>query len=200
MPVRKIFLSCLLAAGMLVAGSIAPAGLSGSAAAKGPGQVYLLRGLANIFSLGMDQLGQELQREGIAAKTMNHVHWESIAATIAADYRGKRALGPIAIVGHSFGATAATLLTARLAEQGVPVALLVAYDPSFKVSVSANVKRAVAYRAKSFPGLTAGPRFRGSLENIVVDGPSSVVHMTLDKDTKLHTHTIAEIKRAFRRR
>jgi pimeloyl-ACP methyl ester carboxylesterase len=198
MRARKYLLPALFAMAILAVGSLTWAGPA--SAQKGSGQVYLLRGLANIFSLGMDSLAGELREKGIAAQTRNHVYWESIAEAIVADYRGKRALGPIAIVGHSFGATAATLLTARLAKEGVPVALVVAYDPSFPVSVSANVKRAVAYRAKSFPGLTAGPGFRGSLENILIEGPSGVVHMTLDKDRKLHAHTITEIKRAFRRR
>src|SRR5580698_6992944 len=34
--------------------------------------VYLMRGLMNIFSLGMDQLEVEIQRYGIAASVYNH--------------------------------------------------------------------------------------------------------------------------------
>jgi pimeloyl-ACP methyl ester carboxylesterase len=185
---------------MLAVGAISPGVLSDRAEARGPGQVYLLRGLANVFSLGMDQLAGKLQHDGIAARTLNHAYWPSIAADIAADYRGKRLLGPIAIVGHSIGATAATLLAARLAEQKIPVALLVAYDPSFEVTVSRNVRRAVGFHTRSFPGLKPGDGFRGSLKNIQVSSAGGVNHITIDKSRVVHDRTIAEIKHAFGRR
>lgn len=187
----------VLAAVFLAASSIS-ATMSDGAEARGKGQVYLLRGLANIFSLGMDTLNRKLEGEGISAKTLNHVHWRRIADDIAADYRGKRAIGPVAIVGHSLGATAAALLTADLAERGVPVALLVTYDPSFEVTVSKNVRRAVGFHTSSFPGLEPGPGFRGSLENVLVQS-SGVNHITIDKASAVHDRTIVEIKRAFRR-
>ncbi|MGC2077117.1 MAG: hypothetical protein WA728_14005, partial [Xanthobacteraceae bacterium] len=34
--------------------------------------VYLMRGLLNIFSLGMDQLAAQIQRHGIDASVYNH--------------------------------------------------------------------------------------------------------------------------------
>lgn len=197
MIVRRVFASVFLSLLLLALGCVVPAAVSSRAMAAGPGQVYLLRGLANVFSLGMDQIESQLNAAGISAKTRNHVYWQSIADEIAADYRGKRRLGPIAIVGHSYGATAATLLTAELARQNVPVALVVAIDPSFEVSVSKNVRRAVAFHTQSFPGLKPGPGFRGSLQNVSVSGAG---HIMIDKDQSVQAQTIAEIKRAFRRR
>lgn len=199
MHFRRRVLTRLAPVVVFLAASFVPAAVSDGMAAQGRGQVYLLRGLANVFSLGMDQLGRKLEKEGIAARTMNHAHWRRIADEITEDYRGKRTLGPVAIVGHSIGATAATLLTARLADNGVPVALLVAYDPSFEVTVSRNVLRAVGFHTSSFPGLKAGTGFRGSLENIPVKS-SGVNHITIDKAGPVHDRTIAEIKRAFGRR
>lgn len=198
MQFRRLFLTTLAMIAVFMTASLMPAAVtSGTAAPKG--QVYLLRGLANVFSLGMDTLGEKLRAEGISAKTLNHARWRSIADEIAADYRGKKAIGPVAIVGHSIGATAATLLTADLAERGVPVALLVAYDPSFEVTVSKNVRRAVGFHTSSFPGLEPGPGFRGSLENILVQS-AGVNHITIDKASSVHDRTIVEVKRAFRRR
>jgi len=197
MIVRRLFVSLLLALTIVLVGGVAPGAFSGRAMAAGPGQVYLLRGLANVFSLGMDQIEGQLRADGIAATTRNHIYWRSIAEEIVADYRGKRQLGPIAIVGHSYGATAATLLTAELATQNVPVALVIAIDPSFEVSVSKNVRRAVAFHTRSFPGLKPGPGFRGSLQNISVDGTG---HIMIDKDESVQNQTVAAIKKAFRRR
>lgn len=197
MIVRRLFASVFLSFVVLALGVMAPVVVSAPANAAGPGHVYLMRGLANVFSLGMDQIEEQLRAQGIAAETRNHVSWRSIAAEIAADYRGKRQLGPIAIVGHSYGATAATLLTAELEKQNVPVALVVAIDPSFEVSVGKNVRRAVAFHTRSFPGLTAGPGFRGSLQNIAVSGTG---HITIDKDQSVQAQTVAAIKKAFGRR
>lgn len=199
MQFRRHLLTRLVPLAVFLAASFLPAAVTGSAAAQAKGQVYLLRGLANVFSLGMDTLGRKLTDEGIAAKTLNHASWRGIADEIAADYRGKRRIGPVAIVGHSIGATAATLLTAQLAEQGIPVALLVTYDPSFEVTVSKNVRRAVGFHTPSFPGLKPGSGFRGSLENVLVNS-AGVNHITIDKAGSVHDRTIVEVKRAFRRR
>jgi hypothetical protein len=199
MQFRRHVLTKLMLLAVFLAASFIPATVGNSAAAQGKGQVYLLRGLANVFSLGMDTLGEKLRAEGISARTMNHVRWRRVADEIAEDYRGKKRIGPVAIVGHSLGATAATLLTADLAERGVPVALLVTYDPSFEVTVSKNVRRAVGFHTSSFPGLEPGPGFRGSLENVLVKS-SGVNHITIDKAGSVHDRTIVEIKRAFRRR
>jgi hypothetical protein len=199
MQFRRQFLTTLVVAAAFLAASLMPAAVTGSVAAQGKGQVYLLRGLANVFSLGMDTLGTKLRDQGIQATTLNHARWRGIADEIAADYRGKKIIGPVAIVGHSLGATAATLLTADLAERGVPVALLITYDPSFEVTVSKNVRRAVGFHTSSFPGLEPGPGFRGSLENIPVTS-AGVNHITIDKADSVHDRTIVEVKRAFRRR
>src|SRR5947207_2225303 len=62
--------------------------------------VYLLRGLMNIFSLGMDQLAVRIAQHGIAASVHNHAEADAIVAQIAAHYRaGDR--GPIILIGHS---------------------------------------------------------------------------------------------------
>jgi hypothetical protein len=65
--------------------------------------VYLLRGLMNIFSLGMDTLAEKIQRHGIYATVHNYAEWQTLAGQAAAAYHAGKE-GPIIIVGHSLGA------------------------------------------------------------------------------------------------
>jgi hypothetical protein len=79
--------------------------------------VYLLRGLMNIFSLGMDTLAEKIQRHGIYATVHNHTEWETLADQAAAAYRAGKE-GPIIIVGHSLGADAVMQMSAYLGRPG----------------------------------------------------------------------------------
>ena len=61
--------------------------------------VYLMRGLLNIFSLGMDQLAAQIQRHGIDASVYNHSVADSVVSRIVQEYRaGDR--GPYILIGH----------------------------------------------------------------------------------------------------
>ena len=51
------------------------------------GEVYLLRGFADVFSGGLDQLGADLARTGIPAKVVNHSAWKSVGEKIAANQK-----------------------------------------------------------------------------------------------------------------
>ena len=66
--------------------------------------VYLMRGLLNVFSLGMDQIANRLEQQGIHASVHNHMLWSSVANDAAAAYRSGR-VKTIILVGHSSGAT-----------------------------------------------------------------------------------------------
>src|SRR5215813_3346820 len=66
--------------------------------------VYLVRGVLNIFSLGMDEMAAKLRQQGISASVHNHLAWASIADDAAAEYRSGR-VKTIVLVGHSSGAT-----------------------------------------------------------------------------------------------
>ena len=82
--------------------------------------VYLLRGLMNIFSLGMDTLAEKIQRRGIYATIHNYAEWQTLADQAAAAYHAGKE-GPIIIVGHSLGADAVMEMSAYLGRKGVPV-------------------------------------------------------------------------------
>jgi hypothetical protein len=158
--------------------------------------VYLMRGFLNVFSLGMDGLAAELRSVGITATVANHSAWEGIASEITANYKAGRR-GPIVLVGHSFGADAVMSMGEYLGQQGVPVALIVLFDGTSSHAATANVARVLnLYKSVK---ITRGPGFHGELTNYYVSD-SSVTHMNIDDNSKLHAMIISRIKgsHAFR--
>jgi hypothetical protein len=102
--------------------------------------VYLLRGLMNIFSLGMDTLAEKIQRHDIYATIHNYAEWQTLADHAAAAYHAGKE-GPIIIVGHSLGADAVMEMSAYLGRKGVPVALAVPFDARGSYATPSNVGR-----------------------------------------------------------
>src|SRR5680860_749247 len=48
------------------------------------GEVYLMRGLLNVFSRGMDVMAAEMRSKGLDAVSFNHSDWQPIAYDIVA--------------------------------------------------------------------------------------------------------------------
>ena len=53
----------------------------------GPGHVYLMRGLFNVFSLGMDELAAKIEAVGVSAEAISFTSWSSLGDSIIARYR-----------------------------------------------------------------------------------------------------------------
>ena len=94
-------------------------------------RVYLLRGLMNVFSLGLDEIGTKLQAQGIPITVANFVSWSSLAEEAAAEYKSGR-VRTIILVGHSAGATVLPDMVARFSQLGVPVKLAIGLDSTFR--------------------------------------------------------------------
>jgi pimeloyl-ACP methyl ester carboxylesterase len=188
----------LMMAAVILAGSPchrATAKEAGKAAANQPYQVYLLKGLADIFSSGMDFLQAKLQARGIQGEVHSHSDWEKLAQSTAAKWRNG-AHGPIIIIGHSLGADAAILMAQRLGESGVPVALLVAFSPVDSGPATANVARAVTYYQSNSAWhgrITRGAGFHGALENVDLAHTPGITHFNIEKADNLHAQTIAKV-------
>jgi pimeloyl-ACP methyl ester carboxylesterase len=165
------------------------------AAANRPYQVYLLKGLADVFSSGMDFLQAKLQARGVVGEVRSHADWEKLAQSAAAKWRGGDH-GPIIIIGHSLGADAAILMAARLGDAGVPVALLVTYSPVDSGPANANVARAVNFfqSNSAWHGqITRGNGFHGALENVDLAKAPGITHFNIEKADNLHATTIAKV-------
>lgn len=160
------------------------------------GHVYLLRGLANIFSLGMDDLAAKLNARGITATVHEYGQWASLADAAAAESRANGG-APIIVVGHSLGADAAIQMGERLTALGRPARLVVTFDPVGVKEVGPAAGRFVNYyQANNGWGkkLTTGRGFRGNLQNRNLDGAGGIDHFNIEKSPRLHAEVISSIQ------
>jgi hypothetical protein len=171
-----------------IAGSPANAAPTGSET-----HVYLLRGVLNIFSLGLDDIAAKLQQQGINATVANYLSWESLADEAAAEYRSGRTR-TIVLVGHSSGATVLPNMAARLDQLGAPVKLAIGLDSVFQTSVAGHVGRYLNFYVANGAGTQVGrsSQFHGNLENVDV-GRMGVGHLTIDKDLAMQQRVISAI-------
>jgi len=160
--------------------------------AQSRAHVYLLRGLMNIFSLGMDTLSDELNRRGVYATVHNHTEWQGLADQAAAKYKAGTE-GPIIIIGHSLGADAAMEMANYLGKKGVPVALVVPFDGTQSLSAGPNVARVMNLTQRDYAYMRRGPGFHGSLNNVDVSGDPNIDHLNIDKSPRLHARVIGEV-------
>jgi pimeloyl-ACP methyl ester carboxylesterase len=196
---RRFFGAAALAAGFLgfAALSLQP---TATFAAPGDGDsgkgiVYLIRGGLNIFSTGMDEVAEKLRARGVDARTLGQATWRDAAKEAAERYEEARQ--PIVFVGHSFGANAAVLAAEQLGEKGIPVALIILFDPTEVLKAPYNVKRLLNYVSVDSLGYNvdvwAGPGFAGRVENVL---HPDVNHIQIDNDEAIQEKAVGEIVKA----
>jgi hypothetical protein len=161
--------------------------------------VYLVRGVLNIFSLGMDQIAARLQRRGIIATVHNHIFWASLANEAAAEYKSGR-VRTIILVGHSSGATALPAIVARLDRLGVPVSLAIGLDSVFHTSLAGRVGRYINFYVADGAGTPVEKtnQFQGALENVDVQAIPGIGHLTIDKNQIIQERVISAIETVVR--
>ncbi|MDE2380317.1 hypothetical protein [Bradyrhizobium sp.] len=155
--------------------------------------VYLLRGVLNIFSLGLDTIGARLEAQGIPVTVTNFMHWSGLADEAIAAYKAGR-LKTIILVGHSSGATALPDMIAKFNQFGVPVKLAIGLDSVFKTKLSTGAERYINLYISDGPGepVRAADGFRGRLDNVDVRS-TGVGHVSIDKNELIQRRVIAEI-------
>jgi hypothetical protein len=157
------------------------------------GEVYLLRGLANVFSRGLDTLGAKMVRNGLDARVYNHGAWRELADNIVARAKRKQVSYPIVIMGHSLGANASTLMAKFLGDRGIKVQYVVAFDPTVPTFVGKNINRVINFYLPLEDNrnmVRKAPGFKGTLKNINVRGVRGITHTSVEKDTKFHTEVM----------
>jgi hypothetical protein len=156
--------------------------------------VYLLRGVLNIFSLGLDEIAAKLRAQGIPVTVANFVSWSSLADEAAAEYRKGRVRN-IILVGHSSGATALPDMVARLGKLGAPVKLAIGLDSVFRTKLAGRAERYINFYVASGAGEPVTPTedFHGALENVDVQSVPGVGHLSIDKNQIMQQRVISAI-------
>jgi hypothetical protein len=156
--------------------------------------VYLMRGVLNIFSLGLDGIAAKLEAQGIPVTITNYLGWAAVADEAAADYRSGK-VKTIILVGHSSGATILPDMVSRLDHLGAPVKLAIGLDSVFRTSLTGRVGRYVNYYIGSGNGepVAATKGLHGTLENVNVSSVPGVGHLTIEKSEIMQRRVIGDI-------
>jgi hypothetical protein len=157
-------------------------------------QVDLLRGLADVFSRGMDTLADKLNRQGYSARVYSTNGWRSVAQRTADRFvQGHQDI--VVIIGHSLGANAVFDVANALAKQNIPVELAVTFDATNPQPVPKNILHLVNFYQRNGFGhpVVAGPGFQGELSNVDLSADSSLSHTTIEKSPRLHTLVMQKI-------
>jgi len=195
---RRLQMMAVAVLMLLPVGAGSALAVPSSASAASTAHVYLLRGVLNIFSLGLDDIAAQLRAQGIPVTVANFASWSSLADEAAAGYRSGR-IKTIILVGHSSGATALPDMVAKLDNLGAPVKLAIGLDSVFRTKLSGRVGRYVNFYIGNGNGEPVAPTasLQGKLENVNVQNVPGVGHMSIEKNRIMQRRVIAEINAAI---
>jgi len=175
----------------------APAAVAQQTAQRGSTpqvQVDLFRGLADIFSRGMDTLTDTLNRQGYNARVYSTGGWQLVARRIASDSaRGQKDV--VVLIGHSLGANATFDIASELNKQNIPIELIVTFDATRPQPVPKNVLHLVNFYQENGFGkrVSPGHGFQGELANHDLTAETGLSHTTIEKSPRLHAVVMRKI-------
>ena len=157
-------------------------------------KVYLLRGLTNVLSPGIDQLADELRKRDISATVANHLFWNSLANEALRDCRSDPETS-IVLVGHSLGASAAVNMAEQLQLAGFHVALMVTFDPVVRTTVPDNVHLLKNFYISNGLGTAVLPaeHFHGLLRNVDLKSNADLGHVSLTTSPSIQKQVMSDI-------
>ncbi|NQT16627.1 MAG: hypothetical protein HQ582_27960, partial [Planctomycetes bacterium] len=168
-----------------------------------PGKIVIVRGAFNVFSLGLDDLGDKLRRRGFNVDVSSPSDATSAGARARKAYQANPAANPIVIIGHSAGGKLAPQMARQMERYNVPVRLIFILDAPERTSIPANVERCVNYYQSIPTGFVRGypSRAQGaSTEMVNFDIARkqglSLNHFNIDATDWIHNAVIAEVVRS----
>ena len=188
--IRLPMIKCLLSLIMMVGVLLPSVAASAPPAHK---KVYLLRGLTNILSPGIDQLADDLQKRNIDATIANHAFSDSLVSEAIDGCKSGR-FTSVVLVGHSLGARAAVGMAEQMQAAGLHVALIVTIDPVVKAVVPSNVRVLRNFYLSSGVGLAVerGGQFHGTLQNVDM-GKTDYGHVSLTTAPTIQNQVMRDI-------
>ena len=122
--------------------------------------------------------------------------WRQVADQAIRDYR--RDPAPITLIGHSMGGDSALDFAEMLNQAGIPVNLLVTYDPSrIADDVPPNVERYInIYQSDNIMGggnVVQGARFHGHYASYNLKDHNEIVHINIEKADRIQDQLVAKI-------
>lgn len=192
----------LMAASLAACSSLASFDVTGSIPAAPPepnGHVYIFRGIGGrMASLDLDDLGEKVNRTGVNATVYNFTEWRTPAEEAIKRYELDPRPAPIILIGHSAGGDAALSFAYRLKEKGIPVSLVVTFDPTRRAGeVPGNVERYVnIYQSTNFFGggdVKPALDFHGHFSTVNLKRYWNVLHVNMLKIDGLQDRVLDKI-------
>ncbi|MFW5682183.1 MAG: hypothetical protein ACOC1G_04175 [Phycisphaeraceae bacterium] len=162
MPPRVLRGSTLFALLMVVCAGASGCRVTPSVAAEREveGRVVLIRGLMDVFSLGMNELAGRLAEHGFEATAISGAVRAEAGRRLIESSQAGELPRPLVIAGHSYGGDSAVRLTRQLDRANVTVDKLILIDATTPPPVPGNVRK-VFNIYRSSPGTDWVPALRG---------------------------------------
>ncbi len=161
-------------------------------------EVYVLRGAFDVFSAGMNQMTKRMQARGVNAKAYSNGRWSGLADDIIKRNARGAVSYPIVILGHSVGGQEASQMANKLNQAGVPVKLVVGFDPGFaapqpfRYGSTSVVNFYIPNQPRGNPYRSASG-FSGSINNVDITQFTNADHVAIDKDPKIQARALAVV-------
>jgi hypothetical protein len=195
-PLVAVLIAVCLASTGEAATRLESHGATEQATIQPRGRAYLFRGFIGVMDWGLDKLTERINRTGVTANVNTYLIWRGVADQAISDYR--RDPKPITVIGHSLGGDAAIAFAKHLDAAGIPVSLLVTYDPTrFAGNVPPNVERYInLYQSHSVLGggdVVQGRGFQGHYASFDLKDLRGIYHTNMEKFGDIHDQLVSKI-------
>lgn len=113
-------------------------------------QVFLLRGLWDFFSIGLNDVGQRLRDMGVDATVISGTDYGKLGDELVQRHFAGTLPSPLVLVGHSFGADQAVSLARYLKDLGITVHSMVLLEATIPPPIPSNVDHCVLFYEPTF--------------------------------------------------
>ncbi len=160
-------------------------------------RIYFIAGFASAFD-NLDKLTALFALSGVPTSTYPPAFWHAVVRDATRAYRASGGQTDIVLVGHSLGAIHVYEVAQALERRGIPVALIIGFDPTREAEVTGNVAVALNFfLTPDVEPVVAAPDFAGTLTNEIVGDIAVLPHHDIIYDETLRQRALGAIRRAI---